>query len=460
MTLKTLEWKNNSVVMIDQTKLPNELVFVEYSDYNDVARAIKTLVVRGAPAIGVSGAFGMALAALQSKATTNEELIEDLEKAKKVLFETRPTAVNLSWGLERIMEVARKGNDVSEIKDSIIQTAKKMADKDVETNMKMGKCGVELFDNNDTVMTHCNAGALATVAYGTALGVIRAIKESGKHVKVLATETRPVMQGSRLTAFELKHDGIDVSLIPDTAVGYAMAKDLVKKVIVGADRILRTGHVFNKIGTYQIALLAKEHGIPFYVAAPLSTFDMKSEPDDVIIEQREASEVTTVGDKKTAPDNIDVLNPAFDMTPPELKHDGIDVSLIPDTAVGYAMAKDLVKKVIVGADRILRTGHVFNKIGTYQIALLAKEHGIPFYVAAPLSTFDMKSEPDDVIIEQREASEVTTVGDKKTAPDNIDVLNPAFDMTPPELVTGIITEAGVARPPYEESIQKLFGSSL
>ena len=345
MTLKTLEWKNNSVVMIDQTKLPNELVFVEYSDYNDVARAIKTLVVRGAPAIGVSGAFGMALAALQSKATTNEELIEDLEKAKKVLFETRPTAVNLAWGLERIMEVARKGNDVSEIKDSIIQTAKKMADKDVETNMKMGKCGVELFDNNDTVMTHCNAGALATVAYGTALGVIRAIKESGKHVKVLATETRPVMQGSRLTAFELKHDGIDVSLIPDTAVGYAMAKDLVKKVIVGADRILRTGHVFNKIGTYQIALLAKEHGIPFYVAAPLSTFDMKSEPDDVIIEQREASEVTTVGDKKTAPDNIDVLNPAF-------------------------------------------------------------------------------------------------------------------DMTPPELVTGIITEAGVARPPYEESIQKLFGSSL
>ncbi len=345
MTLKTIEWKNNSLVMIDQTKLPNELVFVEYSDYNDVARAIKTLVVRGAPAIGVSGAFGMALAALQSKATTNKELIEDLEKAKKVLFETRPTAVNLAWGLERIMEVARKGNDVSEIKDSIIQTAKKMADKDVETNMKMGKCGVELFDNNDTVMTHCNAGALATVAYGTALGVIRAVKESGKHVKVLATETRPVMQGSRLTAFELKHDGIDVSLIPDTAVGYAMAKDLVKKVIVGADRILRTGHVFNKIGTYQIALLAKEHGIPFYVAAPLSTFDMKSEPDDVIIEQREASEVTTIGDKKTAPDNTDVLNPAF-------------------------------------------------------------------------------------------------------------------DMTPPELVTGIITEVGVARPPYEESIQKLFGSSL
>jgi methylthioribose-1-phosphate isomerase len=167
-------------------------------------------------------------------------------------------------------------------------------------------------------MTHCNAGALATVAYGTALGVIRATKESGKKIKVIATETRPVQQGSRLTAFELKHDGIDVSLIPDTAVGYTMAKGLVNKVIVGADRILRTGHVFNKIGTYQIALIAKQHGIPFYVAAPLSTFDLQSNPEDVIIEQRNGSEVTGIGDKKTAPDGINVINPAFDMTPPEL----------------------------------------------------------------------------------------------------------------------------------------------
>lgn len=175
-----------------------------------------------------------------------------------------------------------------------------------------------MLDNNDTIMTHCNAGALATVGYGTALGVIRATRESGKKIKVIATETRPVMQGSRLTAFELKHDGIDVSLIPDTAVGYAMSKGLVTKVIVGADRILRTGHVYNKIGTYQVATMARQHKIPFYVAAPLSTFDLKSNPEDVIIEQRRASEVTGIAGKKTAPDDINVINPAFDMTPPEL----------------------------------------------------------------------------------------------------------------------------------------------
>lgn len=304
--------------MIDQTKLPNELVFVEYSDYHDVAKAIKSLIIRGAPAIGVAGAFGLALAALQSNAKTKDELILDLENAKKTLFETRPTAVNLAWGLDKIMNVAKSGSDVSQIRETVISTAKQMADEDIKINMTMGKNGSVLFDDNDTIMTHCNAGSLATVAYGTALGVIRATKESGKKIKVIATETRPVQQGSRLTAFELKHDGIDVSLIPDTAVGYAMANKLVNKVVVGADRILRTGHVYNKIGTYQVALMAKQHGIPFYVAAPLSTFDLKSNPEDVIIEQRKASEVTQIGDKKTAPDGINVINPAFDMTPPEL----------------------------------------------------------------------------------------------------------------------------------------------
>jgi len=317
-SLRTIDWKNNIVIMIDQTKLPNKLEYVEFSDYHDVANAIKNLVVRGAPAIGVSGAFGLALAALQSKAKTKEGLLEDLGKARKVLFETRPTAVNLAWALDRIMMVAKEGKDVPTIKESVINAAKKMAEEDVQTNKKMGKHGAELFENNDTIMTHCNAGALATVGYGTALGVIRATKESGKQIKVIATETRPVMQGSRLTAFELKHDGIDVSLIADTAVGYVMAKGLVTKVIVGADRILRTGHVYNKIGTYQIALIARQHKIPFYVAAPLSTFDLKSNPEDVIIEQRKASEVTAVAGKKTAPDDIGVINPAFDMTPPEL----------------------------------------------------------------------------------------------------------------------------------------------
>ena len=318
MSLKTIEWKDNSVIMIDQTKLPNELLFVTCSDYKQVANAIKTLVVRGAPAIGVSGAFGLALAALQSNASTKEEMINDLNSAKNILFETRPTAVNLVWGLEKIMEVARSCKDPDEIKKIVVETAKQMADQDVKINMTMGKHGSKLFDDNDTVLTHCNAGALATVGYGTALGVIRASKESGKNIKVIATETRPVQQGSRLTAFELKHDGIDVSLIPDTAVGYTLANNLVNKIIVGADRILKTGHVFNKIGTYQVALLAKQHNVPFYVAAPLSTFDLSNNPEDIVIEQRKSSEVTGIGEKKTAPDDINVINPAFDMTPPEL----------------------------------------------------------------------------------------------------------------------------------------------
>jgi len=339
-SLRTIEWKNNKVKMIDQTKLPRQLVYVELSDYQEVANAIKTLIVRGAPAIGVSGAFGLALAAKNSKAETKNDLIKDLQVAKQILFETRPTAVNLAWGLESIMKIAKEGKDVQKIKENVINAAKNMADADIQINMTMGKHGSELFANNDSIMTHCNAGALATVGYGTALGVIRAAKEQGKKIKVIATETRPVQQGSRLTAFELKHDGIDVDLIPDTAVGYTMARDLVNKVIVGADRILRTGYVFNKIGTYQIAILAKQHNIPFYVAAPLSTFDLKSNPDEVIIEQREASEVTNIGDKKTAPDDIGVINPAFDMTPPELIS-----SIITEVGIAKAPYEVSIKKL-------------------------------------------------------------------------------------------------------------------
>jgi methylthioribose-1-phosphate isomerase len=298
------------------------------------------LVVRGAPAIGVSGAFGLALAALQSDATEKDHLIQDLETAKKILFETRPTAVNLAWGLDKIMKVAKDAKSVDEIRVSVVETAKQMAEFDIQTNMAMGKNGSKLFNDNDTIMTHCNAGALATVGYGTALGVIRATKDSGKNIKVIATETRPVQQGSRLTAFELKHDGIDVTLIPDTAVGYTLANGLVNKIIVGADRILLTGHVYNKIGTYQIAILAKQHDIPFYVAAPLSTFDLVSGPDDVIIEQRKASEVTSIGDKKTAPDGIKVINPAFDMTPPELIS-----GIITEKGVAKTPFKESIKKL-------------------------------------------------------------------------------------------------------------------
>ena len=340
MGLKTVEWKNNSVVMIDQTKLPNSLEFVTYTDYNQVADAIRTLVVRGAPAIGVSGAFGLALAALQSNAKEKDELINYLENAKKILFETRPTAVNLAWGLQKIMQVAKMADTVDEIRKSVVETAKKMADEDIQINMALGKNGSELFNDNDVVMTHCNAGALATVGYGTALGVIRATKESGKKIKVIATETRPVQQGSRLTAFELKHDGIDVSLIPDTAVGYTMANGLVNKIVVGADRILQSGHVYNKIGTYQVAIMAKQHNIPFYVAAPLSTFDLESGPDDIIIEQRKSSEVTGIGDKKTAPDGINVINPAFDMTPP-----GLISGIITENGIAKPPYEESIKKL-------------------------------------------------------------------------------------------------------------------
>ena len=340
MTLKTIEWKNNSVIMIDQTKLPNSLEYVTYTDYNQVADAIRTLVVRGAPAIGISGAFGLALAVLQSDAKEKDQLIQDLETAQKILLKTRPTAVNLAWGLEKIMSVAKSEKTVEQIRVSIVEVAKQMAEDDIQINMSIGKNGSELFSKNDTIMTHCNAGALATVGYGTALGVIRAAKESGKNIKVIATETRPVQQGSRLTAFELKHDGIDVSLIPDTAVGYTMANGLVNGVIVGADRILRTGHVFNKIGTYQVATMAKNHDIPFYVAAPLSTFDLESRPDDVIIEQRNASEVTGIGDKKTAPDGINVINPAFDMTPP-----GLISGIITENGIAKPPYEESIKKL-------------------------------------------------------------------------------------------------------------------
>ncbi len=317
-SLRTVRWEDDKVIMIDQTKLPNELVFVTYTDYHQVADAIKCLIVRGAPAIGVSAAFGMALAALHSNANVRDELLRDLNLARDVLLATRPTAINLRWGLDKIMNIAESSETISDMKHNIVETAKEMADDDITTNQMMGKNGSMLFDNGDCIMTHCNAGALATVSYGTALGVIRATRDSGKEIKVIATETRPVQQGSRLTAFELLHDGFDVSLIPDTAVGYTMANGLVNKVVVGADRIVRTGHVFNKIGTYQVATMAKQHNIPFYVAAPLSTIDLDTDARDVIIEMRRDTEVTGTGTSRTAPKGIDVINPAFDMTPPEL----------------------------------------------------------------------------------------------------------------------------------------------
>lgn len=316
--LITVEWKNNSLVLIDQTKLPTKLCYVRCRSYIEVADAIKKLVVRGAPAIGVTAAFGLALAAINSKTTNWNVFFKELAKAYDVIRSTRPTAVNLQWALDRLMQKIINLRDISLIKKVILEEAILMAKEDIATNKSMGINGANLFTDGDTIMTHCNAGSLATVGYGTALGVIRAVKESGKKISVIATETRPVMQGSRLTAFELKHENIDVNLIPDTAVGHIMARGIVKHVVVGADRILRTGHVFNKIGTYQLAVLAKTHHIPFYVVAPSSTFDLKNNPKDIIIEERSKDEVIRIGKKILAPKNIGVINPAFDMTPPKL----------------------------------------------------------------------------------------------------------------------------------------------
>ena len=316
--LFTVKWENNRVVMIDQTKLPGKLVYVRYNKYEDVAKAIERLIVRGAPAIGVAAAFGMSLAAISSRAKTPNSLLKDLKIAYNRLRSTRPTAVNLVWALDQIMKQATSKSDVQDIKNSIILTSLNMATDDITINKKLGKNGAQMISNDEVILTHCNAGSLATVTYGTALGVLRAANEMGKNIRVIATETRPVMQGSRLTAFELDHYGIDFSLIPDTAVGHLMSKGTISRVIVGADRILKTGHVYNKIGTYQIAALAKRHDIPFYVAAPISTFDLTSSVDDVVIEERNKNELMRMGNKLLAPKGIKILNPAFDVTPPEL----------------------------------------------------------------------------------------------------------------------------------------------
>jgi methylthioribose-1-phosphate isomerase len=316
--LLTVKWEKNQVVMIDQTKLPGKLVYVRYKKYEDVAKAIERLIVRGAPAIGVAAAFGMSLAANSSKAKTPKALLGELKIAYDRLRSTRPTAVNLAWALDQIMNEAASKNNAEDIKKSIILSSLKMAKDDIAKNKKLGKNGADIIGNDEIILTHCNAGSLATVTYGTALGVLRAANDMGKKIRVIATETRPVMQGSRLTAFELDYYGIDFSLISDTAVGHLMSQGIIHRVIVGADRILKTGHVYNKIGTYQVATLAKRHEIPFYVAAPISTFDFMSNVSEVVIEERNKNELMKIGNKLLAPKGTKVFNPAFDVTPPEL----------------------------------------------------------------------------------------------------------------------------------------------
>jgi methylthioribose-1-phosphate isomerase len=316
--LLTVQWMRNTVQIIDQTKLPNKLVYLTCTNHHEIAKAIKSLVVRGAPAIGICAALALVLVTINSKAKSGKGLQSELERAGSLLISTRPTAVNIQWAVKRILRISSKGNNVNEIRRLVRLEALAMLNEDTLTNRKLGRAGSALFYDGDVVMTHCNAGSLATSTYGTALGVLRTAREDGKNLKVIATETRPVMQGSRLTAFELMHDDFDVRLISDTAVGYVMANKMVDKVIVGADRVLSTGHVYNKIGTYQIAIMAHTHKIPFYVAAPVSTFDLKSSISEIKIEDRSPDEITKIKNILIAPKGVTTINPAFDITPPSL----------------------------------------------------------------------------------------------------------------------------------------------
>jgi methylthioribose-1-phosphate isomerase len=312
--VRTIEWRDGTIATIDQTKLPQETMFLEMKNVIEVADAIKTMKMRGAPLLGAAAAFALALAAYHSKTEKKAELINELEKAAEILKETRPTAVNLFWAIDRILTKARDySGDTKGLAAFVVEEAQKIADEDARANHLIGTYGAQLIRDGDVILTHCNAGALATVDYGTALGVIRAAWEQGKKIRVIATETRPKLQGARLTAYELQRDGIPVTLITDNMVGYVMYKRLVDKVIVGADRIVRNA-IINKIGTYTIAVLAKEHNIPFYVAAPKSTFDLAHASANVIIEQRRSEEVTHIGSQRIAPEGVNVLNPAFDIT--------------------------------------------------------------------------------------------------------------------------------------------------
>jgi methylthioribose-1-phosphate isomerase len=313
--MRTIEWRDGTVLTLDQTRLPQETITLEIKTCDQMAEAIKNMRVRGAPLLGAAAAFGLALTAHNSRAASKEKLLAELENTAKTLKSTRPTAVNLFWAADRILSKAREfSGKADELKSLVVQEAQRIADEDAEANRAIGKNGAELIKDGDVVLTHCNAGELATVEYGTALGVIRAAWEQGKKIRVIATETRPLLQGARLTAYELKRDGIPVTLITDNMVGYVMHKGLVNKVVVGADRIVQDA-VVNKIGTFTVAVLAKEYEVPFYVAAPKSTFDLKRKAADVIIEERNPAEVTHIGGQQIATSGVSVLNPAFDITP-------------------------------------------------------------------------------------------------------------------------------------------------
>ena len=318
--LPTIEWRTDSVVMIDQRKLPASETYVTCKTATDVAKAIKTMVIRGAPAIGVAAAMGIALGMLKSKATGTKQFTTEFQKTCDLMAGTRPTAVNLFWAIERMKrtfaDAAQGGCSVDELKQRLVADAQRIHDEDVASCRAMGAHGATLVPDTARILTHCNAGALATAGYGTALGVVRAAVEQGKKIAVMADETRPFLQGARLTAWELVKDGIDTTVITDNMSASMMRLGHVDLVVVGADRIAANGDVANKVGTYGVAVLAKEHGIPFYVAAPISTVDLgTADGDGIPIEERNAREVTHVGKSRVTPEGAHIRNPAFDVTP-------------------------------------------------------------------------------------------------------------------------------------------------
>ncbi len=317
--VRTIAWRDGVVEILDQRRLPHAVKYLRLKSARQVAKAIRDMAIRGAPAIGVAAAMGLALTAYRSKTKNREKLLEKLRESYEVLRASRPTAVNLFWALDRVMRIAESSKDAEEVRRRVVEEALKIMEEDIEANKRIGEYGARLIEDGDRILTHCNAGALATAGYGTALGVIRTAHAQGKRIRVYACETRPRLQGARLTVWELMRDGIPVKLITDNMAAFLMQRGEVSKVIVGADRIIaKTGHVINKIGTLSHAIAAKYYGIPFLVAAPTSTIDFESRVEEVIIEERDPREVLYIEGRRIAPEGVEVWNPAFDITPPDL----------------------------------------------------------------------------------------------------------------------------------------------
>ena len=341
--IQTLEWTDKGIRFIDQTKLPTEETYVTATTYQQVADVIRTMVVRGAPAIGVAAAMGIALGVKNSKAETVGDLKKDFDEICKTIGETRPTAVNLFWAIRRMQGKfeSLRIRPLSQIKQALIEESQRMHAEDIAANQAMGRHGATLMPASGGVLTHCNAGALATAGYGTALGVIRAAVEQGKKIHVYADETRPFLQGSRLTAWELMKDGIPTTVISDNMAGAMMKQGKIGAIVVGADRIAANGDVANKIGTYTVAVLAKEHGIPFYVAAPISTVDLATaDGSGIPIEQRNSKEVTHIAGRQMVPDGVEVENPAFDVTPAKYV-----AAIITELGIARAPYQESLKKL-------------------------------------------------------------------------------------------------------------------